>query len=200
MSHSTDFISTNANLMDVAGKPPPTAEDEARLNAALDTIFNHTPAGNTQMSDVTKEQLDQVVDQSAVAAEELLRQDGWAIVRALHIATAAAINATQVVVLPIAGNLNDILEKVSDPEGFDKAFSTVQGDILSVITKMEELLPKFSGKTGTPTPADQVLLGQLALEYSRLQNMADSAIQPLLFKLISEMQTAGIDTVYFAGN
>ncbi|QBX32232.1 hypothetical protein [Pseudomonas phage PA1C] len=187
------------NLMDTIHHPKPTPEDEKRLSEALDKIFPHNPKlEHNQMTALSpKEQLDQAVEASAVAAQQLIKEDGWAILRELYRTTAAALNATSIVIIPALERREEILSKLSDPEGFSKDLQNCMSDIEQMISALEALSILHVNKTGTPDLADLDQIGKLTLGYANLQHKVETAVQPLLMGLIAKMQEAGVDTVSF---
>ncbi|AEH03499.1 hypothetical protein AVT69_gp074 [Pseudomonas phage PhiPA3] len=187
-----------ANEMDVAHLPPPTPEDKARMNAALDEIFNRNSNKEQHVMTATacaKEQLDQAVEQSAEVAQELLKADGWAILRQLYLSVAGLIGATQPVMVPVLANLNDILARLPDPTSFDAQLKSVQVDLDNLITALGLLATQHKDKSGEPSLDDIALISTLSLGYSKLQTAMETGIQPLLLGMIQTMQDAGIDTL-----
>lgn len=174
-----------------ANRPPPTEADYARLDAALETIFRK----DTTMTEVN---MNDVVNKSAEAATELLKQDGWAIVRELHAASLDSINQTGLAVLPIMANLDDYKLILKDPDGFVQRFETLTGDIGKVMVTAKALGSASEGKTGTPTAEDINLIDSLSIGYTKVQGYIERTIQPLILVLIDELEAVGVQNLVIA--
>lgn len=182
-------ISHMANAHEFADRPPPTPEDEARLSATLDKIFSK----ESNMENATQTvDMSEVAVKSAEAAEQLLAQDGWSIVRELHTAVLDSINATGLVVLPIMANLDDYKLTLKDPAGFEQRFETLTGDIAKVMVTTKTLADASLGKSGKPTPAELDDISRLTLDYTIVQGYIERTIQPLILVLVDELEAAGI--------
>lgn len=173
-----------------AGRPPPTAEDEARLTTALDKIF---PNKESKMSQVNEPvDMNEVVTKSAEAADQLIKQDGWRIVHQLHASIIDSINQTGLVVLPIMANLDDYKLILKDPVGFDQRFQTLSNDISYLMVTSKALAAKSEGKVGTPDAADVELISSLTLDYTRLQGYIEQTVHPLILILVEELEEVGV--------
>jgi hypothetical protein len=172
-----------------AGRPPPTPEDEARLKAALDKIFSK----ESKMEQATPTvDMNEVIEKSAEAANELLAQDGWAIVHQLHEAALALINQTGLVVLPIMTNIEQYKLKLTDPVGFEKRFATLSNDVTHLMVAVKALGEKSAGKKGKPTAEELDTIGKLTMDYTKVQGHIEQAVQPLILVLIEELEAVGI--------
>lgn len=182
-------ISLIPGAHEFAGRPPPTPEDEARISATLDKIFSK----ESKMEQATPTvDMNEVIEKSSEAADALLSQDGWSIVRQLHEASLDAINATGLVVLPIMSNMEAYKLKLSDPEGFEKRYATLSNDITHLMVAVKALGDKAAGKKGKPTQADLELIGKLTMDYTKIQGHIEQAVQPLILVLVEELEAAGI--------
>lgn len=182
-------LSTIANAHEFAGRPPPTPEDEARINATLDKIFSK----ESKMEQATPTvDMNDVITQSAEAADALLDQDGWSIVHQMHGATLDAINATGLVVLPVMTNMEAYKLKLTDPEGFEKRFATLSNDVTHLMVAVKALGTKSADKKGVPTREDLELIGKLTMDYTKIQGHIEQAVQPLILVLVEELEAAGI--------
>lgn len=179
----------NACAHEFAGRPPPTPEDEARLNSTLDKIFSK----ESKMEQVTPTvDMNDVIQKSSEAATELLNQDGWSIVRQLHAASLEAINQTGLVVLPVMANMEEYKLKLSDPVGFEKRFATLSNDITHLMVAVKALGERSADKKGKPTPAELDTIGKLTMDYTKIQGHIEAAVQPLILVLVEELEAAGI--------
>lgn len=192
-------IASFANTCDTAHLPPPTAEDYARLDKALAKIFSSKdskemtePTTQTEELTITAEQLEQVGEQTAFAAEELLKQAGWDILAELLKTLLKSINSTRVIVEPVVNGLPLLLEKVSDPEGVKKMVDTLTNDIATLAGGVLQLAERHQGKTGEPTPEELVIVGIISDGYSAAQSQMERGVQPLLLKLCDILEEAGI--------
>jgi hypothetical protein len=173
-----------------ADRPPPTVDDYRRLDKALDKIF---PSKESNMSEVAQTvDMNEVVATSEEAASELLKQDGWSIVRELHTAALDSINQTGLFVLPVTANIDAYKAKLKDPEGFAKRFETLSNDIMGLMTTLSALGAKSQGKTGKPTEADVAFLSTLTLDYAKVQGYIERTVQPLILVLADELEAVGI--------
>ena len=190
-------LSHIANAHEFAGRPPPTAADEQRINNSLDLIFNK---GNTEMTEqttpveptLTVEQLEEMAEVSGKAASELLRQDGWAILTAMQKALLQGVNSTGLVVLPVMSNLDEVCGKVTDPEGLRKIMTTLQNDVSLFITGLNILSSRHEGKEGKPTEAEVEMMHEVSYGYSELQGHLERAINPLVLQVADILEAAGI--------
>jgi hypothetical protein len=182
-------LSTIANAHEFAGRPPPTPEDEARLSAALDKIFNKE---STMQQETPNVDMNKVIEQSAEAANELLAQDGWSIVHQMQEAALNSISQTSLFVLPVGVNIQDYKLKLTDPEGFEKRFDTLSNDITHLMVAVKALGEKATGKKGKPTPADIELISKLTMDYTKIQGHIEQAVQPLILVLMEELEAVGI--------
>lgn len=173
-----------------AGRPPPTPEQEAKLSAALDKIFPSKESNMTQAT--TAVDMNVVEQQSAEAAEQLLQQDGWSIVRELHAAALDSINQTGLAVLPIMANLDDYKLILNDPAGFEQRFETLTNDIAMVMVTAKALGEKSEGKKGKPTAEDIQLISSLTMDYTKVQGYIERTIQPLILVLVEELEAVGV--------
>lgn len=173
-----------------ADRPPPTVDDYRRLDAALDKI---SQSKESNMSEVAQTiDMNEVVATSEAAAAELLKQDGWSIVRELHAAALDSINQTGLFVLPVTANIEAYKAKLKDPEGFSKRFETLSNDIMGLMTTVKALGAKSEGKTGKPTEADVAFLSSLTLDYAKVQGYIERTVQPLILVLADELEAVGI--------
>jgi len=184
------------NAHECAHLPPPTAADYARLDKALDTIFNkgtNEMTEQTQAPEVTTNDLEELAATTNTVATELLRQDGWNILTEMQKALLKGVNSTSLVVLPVSGNLDLVLSKVSDPEGLKKIMSTLNYDISTMIEAVGILGKKHEGKTGSPeNDAEYSQLDALSFSYSELHNYLERGIQPLVLRVADILEEAGI--------
>lgn len=191
------------NAHECAHLPPPTDEDNRRLDAALNTIFNKGTNAMTEqttvaLTDITEEtpitfdHLEQVAADTEKAATEMLRQDGWSIVTEMQKALLKGINSTSLVVLPVQGNLELVKSKVSDPEGFSKIMSTLTFDIGQLIEASTLLSDQHVEKKGAVADEDFALVQKVAFGYSELQGYLERAIQPLVVQVADILEAAGI--------
>lgn len=183
-------ISLIPGAHEFAGRPPPTPEDEARLEAALDKVFNRKESKMEQATQAVD--MNEVIQQSSEAASELLAQDGWNIVHALHGAALDSINQTALFTLPVMANLDEYKLKLTDAEGFEKRFATLSNDVTQVMVVVKALGAKSLDKKGKPTQADLELISKLTMDYSRVQSHIEQAIQPLILVLVEELEAVGI--------
>lgn len=144
-----------------------------------------------------KAALDETVEHSAVAAEALLKADGWEIIRQLYIVNVKSIGATSVVMIPVLENYNAILEKLSDPTAFDAVVKTLQKDIAQVVDNLGVLIKLHENKSGEPTIEELPLVDKLSTGYVQIQNDIDT-IRGLLLTVVEVLQEAGIDTLKLA--
>lgn len=179
----------NACAHEFADRPPPTEADYERLDAALTTIFNKR---DSKMTEATTVDMNEVTAKSAEAATQLLKQDGWAIVRELHAAALDSINQTGLVVLPIMSNLDDYKLILKDPSGFEQRFETLTNDIAMVMVTAKALGERSEGKSGTPTQEDIDLISSLTMDYTKVHGYIERTIQPLILVLIDELEAAGV--------
>lgn len=148
----------------------------------------------TKLSKAVQEQFNQAVEKSSEVADALLMENGWEILNELHKATYATVVSTSIVMIPAMQNKEIILEKISDPTGFNKSLETASGEISKMIQGVQLLHKGHYDKTGNPTIDDIDLINDLTLGYSQIQTCMETAVQPLLMALIDQMQEAGIDT------
>lgn len=181
--------------------PPPTAEDYQRLDKALNTIFNK---GNNEMTEqtaaiqeptITVEQLEEMAETTSFAASELLKQDGWAILTEMQKALLQGINSTGLVVLPVEANREEVMGKVSDPEGLTKILDTLRKDIIAIIESVRILSLKHVGKTGEPDQGDLVVIDAISAGYSTLQGHLERAINPLVLQIADILEAANITSL-----
>lgn len=191
----------NACAHEFEDRPPPTAADYARLDKAMNTIFNK---GNTEMTEqaiqttdeeITVEMLEEAGATSALAAMELFKQDGWAIVARMQKALLQGINATSLIVLPVVANLEEVSAKMTDPTGFKKIIATLQNDIGEVIKTVKVLGEQHVDKEGGVSADEMNLVDTISLGYSRLQDILDRAIQPLVLQVAELLEGAGITSL-----
>ncbi|ARV76753.1 hypothetical protein PHABIO_122 [Pseudomonas phage Phabio] len=191
------------NAHECAHLSPPTDEDNRRIDAALNTIFNKGTNAMTEqttvaLTDITEEtpitfdHLEQVAADTEKAATEMLRQDGWSIVTEMQKALLKGINSTSLVVLPVQGNLELVKSKVSDPEGFSKIMSTLTFDIGQLIEASTLLSDQHVEKKGAVADEDFALVQKVAFGYSELQGYLERAIQPLVVQVADILEAAGI--------
>lgn len=174
-----------------ADHPPPTVDDYRRLDAALDKI---SQSKESNMSEVAQTiDMNEVVATSEEAAAELLKQDGWSIIRELHAAALDSINQTGLFVLPVTANIDEYKAKLKDPEGFSKRFETLSNDIMGLMTTVKALGTKSEGKTGKPTEADVAFISSLTLDYAKVQGYIERTVQPLILVLADELEAVGIN-------
>lgn len=196
-------LSHLANAHEFADRPPPTAEDNQRIDDALNTIFNKGTNAMTEqttvaLTDITEEtpitfdHLEQVAADTEKAAAEMLRQDGWSIVTEMQKALLKGINSTSLVVLPVQGNLELVKSKVSDPEGLGKIMSTLTFDIGQMIEASSLLSDQHIDKKGAVSDEDFALVQKIAFGYSELQGYLERAIQPLVVQVADILEAAGI--------
>lgn len=171
--------------------PEETPEVKEELDMALEGVLETKEVKDTASQEVTEE----ILEQSAEAADGLLKQDGWAILRQLYLITAQSIESTKVVILPIMMDLDNILAKLSDPIAFKAILDNTRNDLSNMISALEMLNEKHYGKKGVPSDEDFELINIVSLGYTKIQAHMDSAIRPLLFSLIETMQEAGVDTL-----
>lgn len=191
----------NACAHEFANCPPPTAEDNQRLDKALNTIFNK---GNIEMTEqavasqeptITVEQLEEMAETTSFAASELLKQDGWAILTEMQKALLQGINSTGLVVLPVEANREEVMGKVSDPEGLAKILDTLRKDIIAIIESVRILSLKHVGKTGEPDQGDLVVIDAISAGYSTLQGHLERAINPLVLQVADILEAANITSL-----
>lgn len=133
-----------------------------------------------------------VADQSAQAAAELLKQAGWSIVAELGRALAQGINSTSLVVYPISVKLEEYKALLTDPEGFEAKYNTLRKDVASVAAVLVALYEKHEGKTGAPTEEELPLVNGLTLGYTKVQGHLEQAIHPLMLNIVAELEAVGI--------
>lgn len=179
-----DAFSTIANAHEFSHLPPPTKEDEIHLNKTLDKIFNQE---NKEMSTN-----DEMVIKSAEAAEQLLEQDGWSIVKELNRAVVDSLNQTGLVVLPIMSKLDEYKTKLSDPEGFVTKFETLNKDILVLLEELRGLSALSEGKSGKPSPDEMETIQILTIGYTRIQGAIERSVHPLILNLVDELEAIGV--------
>lgn len=187
-----------ANTCDTAHLPPPTAEDYERLDKALAKIF--PSKDSKEMTEqiaqaeetITVDQLEALGEQTAFAAEAMLKQAGWDIVAELLKQLLKGINSTRVIVEPVVNGLPLIKEKVSDPEGVEAIINTLTRDIATLADGVLGLAKHHQGKTGAPTEDEMVQLGIITEGYSVAQNRLETAVQPLILQLVTILEEAGI--------
>lgn len=173
-----------------ADRPPPTVDDYRRLDKALDKIF---PSKDSNMSEVAQTvDMNDVIQKSAEASEQLLQQDGWSIVREMHASVLDSINQTGLVVLPIMANLDDYKLKLKDPQGFEQRFQTLSDDITSIMGTASVLGAQSEGKTGKPTEAEISQISGLTMAYTKVQGYIERTVQPLILVLVDELEAVGI--------
>lgn len=180
-----------------ADRPPPTPEEEARLGEALDQIFKRKDSKMTQAKQTVD--MNEVITKSAEAANELLGQDGWNIVRGLHAAAIDSINQTGLFVLPVMTNLDDYKLTLTDPVGFEQRLDTLTTDIANLMVTVKALGVKSEGKTGKPTAEELDLIGKLTMDYTRVQGFIETTVQPLILVLADELEAVGITELNVAG-
>lgn len=136
--------------------------------------------------------MNEVIEKSAEAANELLAQDGWAIVHQLHEAALTLINQTGLVVLPIMTNIEQYKLKLTDPVGFEKRFATLSNDVTHLMVAVKALGEKSKDKKGKPTAEELDTIGKLTMDYTKIQGHIEQAVQPLILVLIDELEAVGI--------
>lgn len=192
---------TNACAHEFADRPPPTAADYARLDAALNTIFNKGTNEMTEQAlqttdeEITVDMLEEVGATSELAATALLQQDGWAILDQMQKELLKGIAATSLIVLPVQQNMEDVLSKVSDPEGLTKIMGTLRNDISEVIKTVDVLGAKHAGKKGEVVAEDMGTVDAVSLGYTKLQTVLERAIQPLVLQVADTLEAAGITSL-----
>ncbi len=144
-----------------------------------------------------QEQFEQALELTPEIADTLIQQQGWDILAELYKATFASIASTSIVVIPATRYKEEIISKVSDPEGFEKNLSTAGREIATLIKSVQLLQAGHASKRGTPTPEEYDLINDLTLGYSKVQLAIETAVQPLLMAMIQYLQEAGIDTEKF---
>lgn len=143
--------------------------------------------------------MNEVITKSAEAANELLGQDGWNIVRGLHAAAIDSINQTGFFVLPVMTNLDDYKLTLTDPAGFEQRLDTLTTDIANLMVTVKALGVKSEGKTGKPTAEELDLIGKLTMDYTRVQGFIETTVQPLILVLADELEAVGITELNVAG-
>jgi hypothetical protein len=138
------------------------------------------------------DEFNKVVEASAPVAEQLLKTQGWEILKQLYLVSAQHLRATQGFILPVMGNLPLIESKLSDFEGFQKNISTLIEDLGSMTDAVRCLGERHLERTGEPTPEDHLLIAELSLGYNNVQTHLETAVEPLISSLIDVLQKAGI--------
>lgn len=137
----------------------------------------------------------EMVDMSADAATELLKQDGWSIIRELHATALDSINQTGLAVLPIMANLDDYKKILLDPVGFEQRFQTLSKDISLVMVATKALGEESEGKSGTPSSEDLDLISTITMGYTKVQGYIERTIQPLILVLVNELEAVGVTSL-----
>ncbi len=135
---------------------------------------------------------DEVADQSAEAAQELLKQAGWSIIAELGRALAQGINSTALVIYPISVKLDEYKTLLTDPEGFEAKYNTLRKDVAKVSAALVAMYEQHEGKTGEPTVDELPLVNALTLGYTKVQGHLEQAIHPLMLNLVTELEAVGI--------
>lgn len=183
-------LSTVANAHECKGTPTP--EDYARLDAALNTIFNRKESSMENVNRQEPINVEEIEATSAEAAKELIKQAGWDIVNALAAQVAEGIQSTALVVLPVTINLEEYKSKLTDPEGFEAKVKTLKADVQTISKATSALFKQHEHRKGEPTKEDYGLVSTLTFGYSKIQSHLETAIHPLMLNIVDELETVGI--------
>lgn len=183
-------LSSLINAHECTGTPTP--EDEARLDATLNKIFDRKESSMTNVTTQETINVAEVVETSATTAQELLKQAGWDIVNSLAATVAEGIQTTALVILPVAANLADYQTKLTDPKGFEAKFNTLKTDVQTMSKAVSVLFQQHDTKKGEPKPEELPLINTLTLGYSKVQGHLEAAIHPLMLNLVEELEEVGV--------
>jgi hypothetical protein len=132
--------------------------------------------------DINKDNVEEV--QAAVADHLLKSEQSWDILNSLYLECANKLLHTRGFTVPVLAQMSVLKEKLNDPDGFQRSFSTLLNDIQAFKLQLDGIQAQHQGKTGTPTEADWPTIFAISQNYSNLISYFESVIAPLIFTLI----------------
>lgn len=126
--------------------------------------------------------------QAKVADAMLKSDDGWEIIHSLHNIIGQKILGTSAFVVPVLQHKTAILASLNDPQGFERSFATLTGDIAGYNTRLAALYAQHSERHGKPADHEHILVMQLSNAYNTLLDDLERVMEPLIFNLIDTVR------------
>lgn len=145
-------------------------------------------------SELTKEQ---AVEAQSIVADKLLAANGWSILAKLAMIIVELIQTTQLYVLPVFANIDEVKEHLGDKgEAFAERFETMRSDLADISELVVALSRRHAGRDGEVAAEDLDLVSELATGYNNIQTQMETTVGPEMMEQLATLEAAGLSAEY----
>lgn len=211
MSVKTDTtvnVTSNDHKGPLNGLEGITPRDIDAMNAAL-TMANTIGGARSEVAELrnpvitvpvdihnelTKEQ---AVEAQSIVADKLLAANGWSILAKLAMIIVELIQTTQLYVLPVFANIDEVKEHLGDKgEAFAERFETMRSDLADISELVVALSRRHAGRDGEVAAEDLDLVSELATGYNNIQTQMETTVGPEMMEQLATLEAAGLSAEY----